>query len=88
VGPPAWRRERGRREKEEKQEQECFGLPHGGAIAGLVFGAIIIIVGLIWALEEWNVIEQIEEGLILPFVVVAFGILVLAGAIYGLSRRS
>jgi len=82
---PAWPRERRRREKEE---QECFGLPHGGAIAGLVFGAIIIIAGMLFALQEWNVIEEVNWDQIWPFVIVIFGILVVAGAIYGYSRRS
>ena len=79
---PAWRRER------RRKEQECFGLPHGGAIVGLVFGAIIILAGFIFALQEWNVIEEIDWDLIWPFIIVVFGILVLAGALYGLSRRS
>jgi uncharacterized membrane protein YvbJ len=94
---PAWRSARRRQEKEEqecfgsrraKEEQECFGLPHGGAIAGLVFGTIIIIAGLLFALQEWNVIEEIDSSLIWPFVIIIFGILVVAGAIYGYSRRS
>ena len=85
AAAPAWRPERKRREKEE---QECFGLPHGGAIVGLIFGALIIIAGLIFALQEWNVIEEVDWDLIWPFIVIIFGILVIAGALYGLSRRS
>ena len=58
AAAPAGRSERRRQEKEEQEcfgsrqekgEQECFGLPHGGAIAGLVFGTIIIIAGLLFA---------------------------------------
>ena len=82
AGRPAWRRERRRR------EEECFGLPHGGAIVGLVFGAIIIIAGLLLALQEWNVIEEIDWDIIWPFIVIIFGTLVVAGALYGYSRRS
>ena len=78
---PAWRRERRRREK------ECFGLPHGGAIAGIVFGAIIIIAGFIFVLQETGVVTEAWDVL-WPFIVIIFGILVLAGALYGLSRRS
>jgi len=81
VTRPAWRRERGRREK------ECFGLPHGGAIAGIVFGAIIIIAGFIFVLQETGVVTEAWDVL-WPFIVIIFGILVLAGALYGLSRRS
>ena len=85
AAAPAWRPERRRREKEE---QECFGLPHGGAIAGLVFGALIIIAGILFALQEWNVIEEVNWDNIWPFIIIIFGILVLAGALYGYSRRS
>lgn len=97
AAAPAWRSERRRQEKEEQEcfgrrrekgEQECFGLPHGGAIAGLVFGTIIIIAGLLYALQEWNVIEEIDSNHIWPFVIIIFGILVVAGAVYGYSRRS
>ena len=85
LAGPTWRRERRRREKEE---QECFGLPHGGAIAGLVLGTIIIIAGILYAPQEWNVIEEVNWDNIWPFIIIIFGILVLAGALYGYSRRS
>ena len=77
-----------RRRERRRAEQECFGLPHGGAIAGLFFGAIIIIAGLLFALQEWDVIEEINWDQIWPFIIIAFGILMVAGAIYGYSRRS
>ena len=63
----------------EQREDECFGLPRGGAIFGLLIGAIIIIFGL-QQLFGWN----IEIG---PFAIVGVGILIIAGAIYGLTRR-
>ena len=97
AAAPTWRPERRRQEKEEqecfggrraKEEQECFGLPHGGAIAGLIFGTIIVILGLIFALQEWNVIEEIDWNHIWPFIIIIFGIVVVAGGIYGYSRRS
>ena len=34
-----------RRERRRK-ENECFGLPHGGSIAGLVIGLLIILWGV------------------------------------------
>ena len=34
------------REHYRKMENECFGLPNGGVIASMVFGVIIILVGL------------------------------------------
>ena len=39
--------ERSRRSGERRRKDECFGLPYGGAIIGLVIGALIIFSGLI-----------------------------------------
>ena len=58
---------------------ECFGLPHGGAIFGLFIGAIIIFWGLS-SLLGWH----IEIG---TFAIIAFGLLIVAGAIYSLTRK-
>lgn len=63
----------------ERTRDECFGLPRGGAIFGLFIGLIIIIVGL-QQLFGW----EIDVG---PFAIIIVGILFVAGAIYGLSRR-
>ena len=71
VGRPAWRRER------RRPEEECFGLPHGGAIVGLVIGIIIILVGL-------ASLYEIDIG---PLIVIAFGVLILVWALYRYSRR-
>ena len=78
---PAWRRER------RRAEEECFGLPHGGAIAGIVFGAIIILAGLVFVLQEMGVIRE-GWDVIWPFIVIIFGILIVAGALYSYGRRS
>jgi len=77
-----------RRYKRRPKEEECFGIPGGGAIVGLIFGIIIIIAGVSfflnqvygWEIEFWNFLW--------PFVVIIFGILVLVGAYYGFRRRS
>jgi hypothetical protein len=74
--------------RREKPVDECFGVPRGGAIFGILLGAIIIVVGLVyffgqafgWRLSVWNVVG--------PLVVIVIGALILAGAIYGLGRRS
>ncbi len=58
---------------------ECFGLPHGGAIVGLFIGIMIILFGLI-NLFGW----QVDLG---PFAIIIVGILIVAGAVYGLTRR-
>ena len=67
------------RRQEGPREKECFGLPHGGAIFGIFLGIIIIL----WGLREffgW----QVEIG---TFAIIVIGILIVAGAIYGLTRR-
>ena len=82
-----WGEEIGRRAEEwgeefgRRVEKECFGLPHGGAIVGIIFGIIIILAGLSWLLgfEFWENFW--------PLIVIIFGVLILAGALYGLSRR-
>jgi len=66
----------------KRAEEECFGLPHGGAIVGLIIGIIIILVGL-------SQLPGIDFGeYIWPLIIIVFGILLVAGAIYGYSRRS
>jgi len=62
-----------------RPQDECFGLPHGGAIIGLFFGLMIIIFGL-GNLFGW----RIDWG---PLAMIAFGVLIVVGAIYGLSRK-
>ncbi len=82
---------RGRPEKHEKREAECFGqsidreaecfgLPRGGVIFGLIIGIVIILAGIN---ELFGL--QIDFG---PYAIIVVGILFVVGAIYGLSRRS
>ncbi|MDH5440476.1 MAG: zinc-ribbon domain-containing protein [Candidatus Bathyarchaeota archaeon] len=66
---------------ERRTEEECFGLPRFGAIAGLVFGAFIILIGV--ALLTGQDIGR----WIGPFALIVFGILIVIGVIYGLSKR-
>ena len=69
-----------KRERRRK-ENECFGLPHGGAIAGLVIGLIIILWGVTSVLD-------IEFGDYLwALVIIIFGTLMVAGALYSMGRR-
>jgi hypothetical protein len=82
-----WGEEFGRRAEEwgeqfgKRVEDECFGLPHGGAIVGLIIGAIIVLLGLSWlAGTNW-------WRFIWPLLVIAFGLVIVAGALYGLRRR-
>jgi len=88
-----WGEEFGRRAEEwgeqfgKRAEEECFGLPHGGAIVGLIIGIIIILVGLSFVpgilppgIEIWNYLWAL--------IIIVIGILVIAGTLYSLSRRS
>ncbi len=65
--------------EEKRKEDECFGLPGGGAIFGLFIGIIIVLVGL-QQVFGW----QIDVG---PFAIIIVGLLFTGGAIYGLTRR-
>ena len=69
-------------EPEGRIEHECFGLPHGGAIIGIIIGMFIIVYGfgMIWELD----IGRYTGAL---FVVI-IGLLIVAGAIYGILRRT
>ena len=64
---------------ERKAEEECFGLPHGGAIVAIIIGIIIVLAGLRWLsgleIELW------------PGIVIIFGALIIAGAIYKLRKK-
>jgi len=63
-------------------EEECFGIPHGGAVVGLIIGIIIIIVGV----SSLSGIKDVGRY-IWPLIIIAFGILIIVGALYGLRRR-
>jgi len=73
------------RRYERRREEECFGIPRGGTIVGLAIGIIIVLWGFIWLLQQVNVLPKTLE--IGPFAAIIFGILILVGALYGLSRR-
>ena len=64
---------------EKHVETECFGLPHGGTIFGLIIGIIIILVGATSLagidLEFW------------PLIIIVFGLLVYGGALYSLTSK-
>lgn len=81
CGSPLYAGPRPFRRFERAAEEECFGIPHGGAVVGIVIGLIIILAGLSWFLAPYVRIE------IWPIVVVIFGILIVIGALYGLRRR-
>ncbi len=67
--------------KRDREREECFGLPYGGMIAGVIFGIVIIVIGLaiLWGLDIWRWIG--------PLFVVMLGILIVLGAVYTMTRR-
>ncbi|MCK4320739.1 zinc-ribbon domain-containing protein [Candidatus Bathyarchaeota archaeon] len=73
------------RRYKRKREEECFGIPRGGTVVGLAIGVIIILWGFIWLLQQVDVLPRTLE--IGPFAAIIFGVLILVGALYGLSRR-
>ena len=71
-----------------RAEKECFGLPHGGSIVGIIIGIIIIIVALSWI--PGLISPEVREATDLlfgPLIVIIFGILIIAGVIYGTTRK-
>ena len=66
---------------ERRGESECFGLPNGGAIAGVIIGVLIIFVGLgiFWGQDIGRIIG--------PAIVIIVGVLIVAGALYGMLSR-
>ncbi len=57
---------------------ECFGLPQGGSIFGIIIGIMIILVGA-QSLMGWS----IDFG---PFIIIIVGILIAAGALYQMNK--
>jgi len=69
-----------RRERRQK-ENECFGLPNGGAIAGLVIGLIIVLWGVT------SVLDMDFGSYLWAIIIIIFGTLMVAGALYTMNRR-
>ena len=66
-------------------ERECFGIPGGGAVVGIAIGIIILVAGILWFMQQANMISSNID--VWPFAAIIFGILMVIGALYGLSRR-
>jgi uncharacterized membrane protein YvbJ len=62
---------------ERRAQDECFGLPYGGAIASVIIGISLVIIGL-------AIYYKIDIGsLIGPSVIIIIGILIILGTLYG-----
>lgn len=72
------------REHYRRMENQCFGLPNGGMIVAVVFGVIIILVGLGFFLQATYGIS-IDFW---PFIIIIFGVLIVLGAVFGRRRNS
>ena len=83
-----WGEEFGKRVEEwgedfgRRAEKECFGLPHGGIIFGLLIGLIIILVGLSSLFSGSE-----ATRFFWPLLIIVFGVLIAVGALYSLTRR-
>jgi hypothetical protein len=66
-------------------ENECFGIPGGGAVVGVAIGIIIMAAGVIYFLQQANLIPSSVS--VWPFAIMIFGILLIIGALYALRRR-
>ena len=73
-----------RRRERIRAEQECFGLPHGGAIAGILLGVIILIWGFSVLLQQMGIIAETLHFWYI--IIIAVGILIVAGAIYKITQ--
>ena len=72
---------RRRRERRHRHRDDSFGLPNGGIIVGLLFGVLLIMVGVstFYGVSLWRYLW--------PIIVVILGVLIVAGAISELCRR-
>ncbi len=69
------------RDIERKIEEECFWIPYGGALIGVILGVFIIIIGLaiVYNLEIWRWIGT--------FITIIIGLLIVIAALFGFRRR-
>jgi hypothetical protein len=74
------------REHYRRVEGECFGLPHGGMIVAVIFGVIILLVGLGSLLQASGYIFDFWQYL-WPLIIVIIGVLVILGGLFGRRHR-
>jgi uncharacterized membrane protein YvbJ len=67
----------------EAPEDECFGLPYGGAICGIIIGFFIILWASSYFIPQIAILLANWWFLFIGII----GVLMIAGAIYSISRR-
>jgi uncharacterized membrane protein YvbJ len=73
----------GEGEHYRRVESECFGIPRGNLVVGIFFGLIIIFLGISTLLNQVYNINLPWW----PVVIILFGLLIIAGAVYRMRRR-
>jgi uncharacterized membrane protein YvbJ len=73
-----------RRYERRRAEQECFGLPHGGAIVGIAIGLIILLWGVLMLAQQANLIASTPDFWVVILIII--GVLMVAGAAYRMTR--
>jgi hypothetical protein len=67
--------------RDRRHGRECFGLPYGGAIAGIIIGVLILATGL-------GQLFDINVGRYMGSIgAIVIGIRIIAGTIYGITQR-
>jgi uncharacterized membrane protein YvbJ len=74
------------REHYHRMERECFGLPNGGLIVGVVIGIIVILLGIGLFLQTSGYIINFGSYL-WAIILVVIGILILLGGVFGRRHR-
>jgi uncharacterized membrane protein YvbJ len=75
-----------RRYERRRVEEECFGLPHGGAIVGVVIGVVILLWGVFMLAQQTGWINQTLNFNFWYIIIIVIGILIVAGAVYRMTR--
>ena len=70
------------RYERKRKENDCFGLPNGGAIVGMIFGLVIIL----WGLSSFLDLDL--GDFLWPFIVIIFGLLMIGGALYSFRNKN
>jgi len=74
----------GDREHYRRVEDECFGVPRGGMIVGLIIGIAIVLWGFSVFLQ--TLYPEMPAIPWWPLIVIMFGALIIVGAIYRRRR--